>query len=350
MAGRAGAPGRRLEAAAAAGAAPSAEQAQLLASLREQGEQVFAKLDQSAPLLAELIAQVEAQRGGARAVAGKPGAAALAHRAAGPAGGRADPPDRSAARRVRRAAAGSFPAGRRARQQAPLVTELVRQIQAQRDELQPLPEGVAALFAKLDQQAPIVLELVRQVEAQRTELSPAMHATLRQLAQLQDETRQAFARMEAQAPAIQANAQQLEALREESRQVFAKLDQTGPLLAELVAQIEAQRGAIDSVTSRWIKSPMVQEMIRLVGQVHEQGQATAARFDAEYARLERLSQEVEGVGDRIEGSPILQAQVQQLAHLREDSQQLAVAPGSAVAATGRSSPGAWMRATTRWRR
>ena len=182
-------------------------------------------------------------------------------------------------------------------QQGPLVAELARQVEAQREELRKSTASLSgethSIFSKLEQHSPLVVELARQIEAQREELRKGT-------ASLSGETHTIFSKIEQQSPLVAELARQVEAQREEHRKsalslstqahsIFSKIEQQSPLVAELVRQVEAQRAELDRSAasaadkSRVLRSlieesaPLVVELARQIeGQRGENRRSTSA--------------------------------------------------------------------------
>ncbi|PKM03322.1 MAG: glycosyl transferase family 1 [Gammaproteobacteria bacterium HGW-Gammaproteobacteria-6] len=121
-------------------------QSQFIAEARDGSLQVVAKFEQSAPLLAELAAQVQAQRENV----------AQAHDA-------------------------SVNALAKLEQSTPLLAELVAQVQTQRENVAQARDASYSVLSKQEQAGPLLAELVAQVQAQREQTMPVIESLVARL-------------------------------------------------------------------------------------------------------------------------------------------------------------------------
>jgi glycosyltransferase involved in cell wall biosynthesis len=176
-------------------------------------------------------------------------------------------------------------------EQGPLTIELVRLVEGLRRELQAslqqTLEANGGMHVRLDNVAPLLSELVNQVEAQRSHsrehVSPMLTELVAQIEALRTEQRGQVA------PLLGEMVQQVEALRGEQRAHAPLLGSVAPLLGEVVQQVEALRG------EQRAHGPLLGEVVQQVEALRGEQRSQLVQL------LDELVRQVEAQRDEVRG-------------------------------------------------
>jgi glycosyltransferase involved in cell wall biosynthesis len=241
-----------------------ARNAMLLREARDGSLQVVAKLEQTAPLVAELATQIEAQR------------EALAQ-----------------------ARDGSIQSLAKLEQTGPLMLELAAQVRAQNDVVSQARDSSVQAQAKLEQTGPLLLELAAQVRTQRDEVGQAREMSMATAAKLE----QAVPLLAELTSQIEAQRVQLDDTRMHSAQILAESERWREVsqqnLRALSAEAEERREALQQhlLTVSMEAEERRHEIERLQGEVGrtiahmEQAHALLHARETELARVNRVLDE-----------------------------------------------------------